>query len=252
MLADLKPHIADLQKRLIISCAALFIAFFACFSVYEPILEWMMFPIEKVLAPGSQMVAIEVQETFFTALKVAFFSAFLLTLPIIFWQMWLFLAPGLYDNEKKLVLPFVLGATIMFLVGASFAYYVVVPFGFEFLVNFGNSVVSVMPSIGKYVSFFTKLLFGFGIAFELPVFTFFLAVIGVVTDRTLKDFFKYAVVLIFIASALLTPPDILTQFLMAGPLILLYGVSIYIAKIFNPEVPEEEDEEVEELIDDTK
>jgi len=252
MLADLKPHIADLRKRLVISSAALFIAFFACFAVYEPILEWMMFPIEKVLAPGSQMVAIEVQETFFTALKVAFFSAFLITLPIIFWQMWLFLAPGLYDNEKKLVLPFVLGATIMFLVGASFAYYVVVPFGFEFLVNFGNSVVSVMPSIGKYVSFFTKLLFGFGIAFELPVFTFFLAIIGVVTDRTLKDFFKYAVVLIFVASALLTPPDILTQFLMAGPLIILYGVSIYIAKVFNPEIPEEEEEELEELIDEKK
>ena len=185
MLDDLKPHIADLRKRLVISCAVLFIAFFACFSVYEPILQWMMFPIEKVLAPGSQMVAIEVQETFFTALKVAFFSAFLITLPVIFWQMWLFLAPGLYDNEKKLVLPFVLGATIMFLVGASFAYYVVVPFGFEFLVNFGNSVVSVMPSIGKYVSFFTKLLFGFGIAFELPVFTFFLAILGIFSSGCL-------------------------------------------------------------------
>jgi len=245
MLADLKPHIADLRKRLAISCAALFIAFFACFAVYEPILEWMMFPIEAVLPEGSQMVAIEVQETFFTALKVAFFSAFLVTLPIILWQIWLFLAPGLYDNEKKLVIPFVLGATIMFLVGASFAYYVVVPFGFEFLVNFGSSVVSVMPSIGKYVSFFTKLLFGFGIAFELPVFTFFLAIIGVVTDRTLKDFFKYAVVLIFVASALLTPPDVLTQFLMAGPLIILYGVSIYIAKVFNPEIPEEEEDEEE-------
>ena len=252
MLSDLKPHIADLRKRLVISAAALFIAFFACFSVYEPILQWMMFPIEKVLAPGSQMVAIEVQETFFTALKVAFFSAFLVTLPIILWQIWLFLAPGLYDNEKRLVIPFVFGATIMFLIGASFAYYVVVPFGFEFLVNFGNSVVSVMPSIGKYVTFFTKLLFGFGLAFELPVFTFFLAIIGVVTDRTLKDFFKYAVVLIFVASALLTPPDIITQFLMAAPLILLYGVSIYIAKIFNPEVPEEEEEELEELIDDKK
>lgn len=253
MLDDLKPHIADLRKRLMISCAALFIAFFACFAVYEPILEWMMLPIENVLAPGSQMVAIEVQETFFTALKVAFFSAFLVSLPIILWQMWLFLAPGLYDNEKKLIIPFVFGATIMFLIGASFAYYVVVPFGFEFLVNFGNTVVSVMPSIGKYVSFFTKLLFGFGLAFELPVFTFFLAIIGLVTDRTLKDFFKYAVVLIFIVSALLTPPDIITQFLMAGPLILLYGVSIYIAKVFNPEVlDEEEEEELEEIIDESK
>jgi len=247
MFDEIKPHIADLRKRLMISSAALIIAFFVCFSVYEPILQWMMLPIEKVLAPGSQMVAIEVQETFFTALKVSFFSGFLVSLPIILWQMWLFLAPGLYDNEKKLVIPFVAGATGMFLMGASFAYYIVVPFGFEFLVNFGNSVVSVMPSIGKYVTFFTKLLFGFGIAFELPVFTFFLAIIGVVTDRTLKDFFKYAVVLIFIVSALLTPPDILTQFLMAGPLIILYGVSIYIAKIFNPEVIENEEDEDEEL-----
>ncbi len=248
MLEEIKPHLSDLRKRLFISSGALFVAFFACFAVYEPILEWMMFPIEQVLPEGSQMVAIEVQETFFTALKVAFFSAFLVTLPVILWQMWLFLAPGLYENEKKLVIPFVLGATIMFLIGASFAYFVVVPFGFEFLVNFGTTVVAVMPSIGKYVSFFTKLLFGFGLAFELPVFTFFLAVIGVVTDRTLKDFFKYAIVLIFVASALLTPPDVITQFLMAGPLILLYGVSIYIAKIFNPADKEEEEElEEEEL-----
>lgn len=246
MLEDLKPHIADLRKRLIISSATFFVAFFVCFSVYEPILNWMMLPVEAVLPAGSKMVAIEVQETFFTAIKVAFFSGFLLSLPIILWQLWLFIAPGLYDNEKKLVIPFVAGATIMFLIGAAFAYYVVVPFGFEFLINFGSTVVSVMPSIGKYVSFFTKLLFGFGLAFELPVFTFFLAIIGLVTDRTLKDFFKYAVVLIFIVSALLTPPDVITQFLMAGPLILLYGVSIYIAKIFNPASDDEFEEEIED------
>jgi sec-independent protein translocase protein TatC len=219
--------------------------------VYEPILEWMMYPVEQVLPEGSKMVAIEVQETFFTALKVAFFSGFLISLPVIFWQMWLFLSPGLYDNEKKMVIPFVLAATIMFLIGTTFAYYIVVPFGFEFLINFGSTVVSVMPSIGKYVSFFTKILIGFGIAFELPVFTFFLAVIGLVTDRTLKDFFKYAIVLIFIVSALLTPPDVVTQFLMAGPLIFLYGVSIYIAKIFNPADAEEE-EEIEDIAQEEK
>jgi len=251
MLEDLKPHIADLRKRLVISSAFFFVAFFACFAVYEPILEWMMIPVEAVLPEGSQMVAIEVQETFFTAIKVAFFSGFLVSLPVILWQMWLFLAPGLYDNERKMVIPFVLGATIMFLMGSTFAYYVVVPFGFEFLVNFGSTVVAVMPSIGKYVSFFTKILFGFGIAFELPVFTFFLALIGLVTDRTLKDFFKYAVVLIFVLSALLTPPDVITQFLMAGPLILLYGVSILIAKQINPDTTEEEEEEIEDLEEET-
>ncbi|MEA3290135.1 MAG: twin-arginine translocase subunit TatC [Campylobacterota bacterium] len=252
MLEDLKPHIADLRKRLMISSAALLVAFFACFAVYEPILNWMMVPVEAVLGENSQMVAIEVQETFFTALKVAFFSGFLVSLPVILWQLWLFLAPGLYENEKKLVIPFVVGATTMFLIGASFAYYVVVPFGFDFLVNFGNSVVTVMPSIGKYVSFFTKLLFGFGLAFELPVFTFFLAIIGLVNDQNLKDFFKYAIVLIFMLSALLTPPDIITQFLMAGPLIILYGVSIYIAKVFNPASKEEDEIEEEEELEESK
>ncbi|WP_428023045.1 twin-arginine translocase subunit TatC [Arcobacter sp.] len=243
MLEDLKPHIADLRKRLIISVISLGIAFFACFTFYEPILNWMMVPIEAVLPKNSQMVAVEIQETFFTALKVAFFSGFIVSLPIIFWQLWLFLAPGLYDHEKKLVIPFVFFATLMFLIGAAFAYYIVVPFGFEFLINFGSAVVTVLPSIGKYVGFFTKLLFGFGIAFELPVITFFLAKIGLVDDRMLKDFFRYAVVIIFVVAALLTPPDVLTQFLMAGPLILLYLVSIYIAKVFNPADTSLDDEE---------
>ena len=243
MLADLKPHIADLRKRLMISAAFLIVAFFACFFIYDVILKFMMVPIEAVLPEGSRMVAIEVQETFFTALKVSFFSAFLLSLPVLFWQFWLFMAPGLYDNEKKLVLPFVLSATLMFLVGGAFAYYVVVPYGFEFLVGFGSQVVAVMPSIGKYVSFFTKLVFGFGIAFELPVGTYFLASIGLVNDQMLKDFIKYAVIIIFVLAALLTPPDVITQFLMAGPLIILYGVSIYIAKIFNPSEKQEDLEE---------
>ncbi|SKB52788.1 twin-arginine translocase subunit TatC [Malaciobacter marinus] len=245
MLEDLKPHIADLRKRLVNATIALVLGFIVCFFFYEPILEWMMVPVEAVLPEKSQMVAIEVQETFFTALKVAFFSGFILVLPVIFWQIWLFLAPGLYDHEKKLVIPFVFFGTLMFLIGASFAYYVVIPYGFEFLINFGSTVVTVLPSIGKYVGFFTKLLLGFGIAFELPVVTFFLAKIGLVDDKMLKDFFKYAVVIIFIVASLLTPPDVLTQFLMAGPLIILYCVSIYIAKVFNPakDLDEEDDDE---------
>lgn len=242
MFEELKPHIADLRKRLVISILTLIVMFFICFSFYEPILEWMMQPVKAVLPEGSQMVAIEIQETFFTALKVSFFSAFFLSLPVIFWQLWLFMAPGLYDHEKKLVFPFVFFATLMFVSGAAFAYYVVVPFGFEFLIAFGSTVVTILPSIGKYVGFFTKLLFGFGVSFELPVITFFLAKIGLVDDQMLKDFFKYAVVIIFIFSALLTPPDVITQFLMAGPLILLYGVSIYIAKVFNPSSKEEDEE----------
>jgi sec-independent protein translocase protein TatC len=203
----------------------------------------MMAPVKHALPAGTSMIAVEIQETFFTAMKVAFFGGFIISLPVIFWQLWLFLAPGLYDHEKKLVVPFVFFATLMFLLGASFAYYIVVPVGFDFLIAFGNSVVSVLPSIGKYVGFFTKLLIGFGIAFELPVITFFLAKIGLVNDQMLKDFFRYAVVLIFIVAAVLTPPDVISQVLMAAPLLILYGVSIYIAKVFNPAQKEEEEEE---------
>ena len=243
MFDDLKPHIADLRKRLTISTITVVVMFFACFSFYEPILEWMMAPVKHALPAGTSMIAVEIQETFFTAMKVAFFGGFIISLPVIFWQLWLFLAPGLYDHEKKLVVPFVFFATLMFLLGASFAYYIVVPIGFDFLIAFGNSVVSVLPSIGKYVGFFTKLMIGFGIAFELPVITFFLAKIGLVNDQMLKDFFRYAVVLIFIISAILTPPDVISQVLMAAPLLILYGVSIYIAKVFNPAQKEEEEEE---------
>ena len=248
MWEDLKPHIADLRKRLINSSIALILSFFICFSFYEPILSWMMEPVNAVLPSGSKMVAIEVQETFFTALKVAFFAGFMFSLPIIFWQLWLFIAPGLYEHEKKFVVPFVFFSTLMFILGAVFSYYIVIPYGFSFLINFGSQVVSVMPSIGKYVTFFTKIVIGFGIAFELPIITFFLAKMGLVTDRSLKNFFKYAIVLIFIIAALLTPPDVLTQFLMAGPLIILYGVSIIIAKYVNPEseIFDDEDDEEEE------
>ncbi|PRM87270.1 twin-arginine translocase subunit TatC [Aliarcobacter cryaerophilus] len=243
MFDDLKPHIADLRKRLTISTITVVIMFFACFTFYEPILEWMMAPVKHALPAGTSMIAVEIQETFFTAMKVAFFGGFIISLPVIFWQLWLFLAPGLYDHEKKLVVPFVFFATLMFLLGAAFAYYIVVPIGFDFLIAFGNSVVSVLPSIGKYVGFFTKLMIGFGIAFELPVITFFLAKIGIVNDQMLKDFFRYAVVLIFIVAAVLTPPDVISQALMAAPLLILYGVSIYIAKVFNPAQKEEEEEE---------
>ncbi len=246
MFEDLKPHLADLQKRLIIIALTLLVMFFVCFSYYEPILNWILAPIEATLPTGSKMIAIELGETFFTAVMVSIFAAFFISLPVIFWQLWLFLAPALYSNEKKILVPFVMGATIMFVIGAMFSYYIVIPLGFEFLVEFGSTVVSITPSIGAYVSFFIKIVFGFGIAFELPVITFFLAVIGVVNDQMLKDFFRYAIVLIFIIAAVLTPPDVVSQLLMAAPLIILYGISIIIAKIFNPADKEEKYEEEDE------
>ncbi len=192
---------------------------------------------------NAQITTHQVAGTFFVALKVSFFAALLLALPFILYQIWLFIAPGLYSHEKKMILPFVVGGSIMFLVGVLFAYYVVTPFGFQFLITFGAFLYTPLINIEDYVGFFTKIMLGFGIAFELPVFAYFLALMGLVTDRTLKDFFKYAVIIIFMLAAILTPPDVLTQLLMAAPLIILYGVSILIVAAVNPETPDDEEEE---------
>jgi len=188
---------------------------------------------------------------FFVALKVSFFAGLLGALPFILYQLWLFISPGLYANEKKMVIPFVVGGSIMFFIGVLFAYYIVTPFGFQFLITFGSFLYTPLINIEDYVGFFTKIMMGFGISFELPVFAYFLALLGMVTDKTLKDFFKYAVLLIFVLAALLTPPDVLTQLLMAAPLILLYGLSILIVKAVNPHIEDEEADE-EESKDDSK
>jgi sec-independent protein translocase protein TatC len=196
---------------------------------------------------GGMVTTQQVGGVFFVALKVSFFAALLGALPFILYQLWLFISPGLYANEKKMVLPFVVGGTFMFLVGVLFAYYVVTPFGFQFLITFGSFLYTPLINIEDYVGFFTKIMMGFGLAFELPVFAYFLALLGLVTDRTLKDFFKYAVIIIFLLAALLTPPDVLTQLLMALPLIILYGVSILIVAMVNPHTEDEyEDEETPE------
>ncbi|MDL0089119.1 twin-arginine translocase subunit TatC [Campylobacter gastrosuis] len=245
MFEELKPHIAELRKRLTISIISVIVAFLACFAFWEPILAWMSAPLKAALPSGSEIIFTQVQEVFFTAMKVAFFAGLIVALPVIFWQFWLFVAPGLYDNEKKYVIPFVISATLMFLVGASFCYYLVIPLGFEFLIAFGGKLFTALPSIGEYVGFFTKLLVAFGAAFELPVITFFLAKIGLVDDEMLKKYFRHSIVLIFVFAAVVTPPDVISQLLMAFPLIGLYAISIYIAKKINPAVKDNENSDDE-------
>ena len=188
----------------------------------------------------------QVGGAFFVALKVSFFAGLLGAMPFILYQLWLFVAPGLYNNEKKMVIPFVAGGSVMFFIGVIFAYYIVTPFGFQFLITFGSFLYTPFINIEDYVGFFTKIMFGFGLAFELPVFAYFLALLGLVNDTNMKDFFKYAVIIIFVVAALLTPPDILTQLLMAAPLIILYGLSILIVRSVNPDTSVNDDEEDEE------
>ncbi len=255
MFEDLKPHLVELRKRLAISAISIVVAFFIMFYFHEFLLEWMIAPLNDALievgkkslhAAEGMVTTNQVGGAFFVALKVAFFSGILVALPVILAQIWMFIAPGLYANEKKMLLPFIFGGTIMFAVGVAFAYYIVTPFGFDFLITFGSFKFTPLINIEDYVGFFTKIMFGFGLAFELPVFAYFLALLGLVDDRQMIAFFKYAVVIIFIVAALLTPPDVLTQLLMAGPLILLYGISILLVKLVNPAPPEEEEESSED------
>jgi len=257
MFDELKPHLAELRKRLAIAAGSLIVMFFVMFYFHEPLLNWMVEPLNQALievgkksvhAADGMVTTSQVGGAFFVALKVSFFAALLGALPIILSQIWFFIAPGLYANEKKMIIPFIFGGTIMFAVGVLFAYYVVTPFGFDFLITFGSFKFTPLINIEDYVGFFTKIMFGFGLAFELPVFAYFLALLGLVDDRQMAAFFKYAIVIIFIVAALLTPPDVLTQLLMAGPLVILYGISILIVKMVNPAAPleEEENEEDEE------
>jgi len=257
MFDELRPHLIELRKRLAISVGSLIVMFFVMFYFHEPLLNWMVEPLNSALlevgkksvhAADGMITTSQVGGAFFVAIKVAFFASIVGALPIILSQIWMFIAPGLYANEKKMIIPFIVGGTTMFLVGVLFAYYVVTPFGFDFLITFGSFKFTPLINIEDYVGFFTKIMFGFGLAFELPIFAYFLALLGLVNDRQMTDFFKYAIVIIFIVAALLTPPDVLTQLLMAGPLVILYGFSILIVKMVNPAPPQEEDEEEDKEI----
>ncbi|MFA6197384.1 MAG: twin-arginine translocase subunit TatC [Sulfurimonas sp.] len=256
MFEELRPHLIELRKRLGISVGALFVMFFVMFYFHEPILNWIVEPLNVALievgktsvhAADGMLTTNQVGGAFFVALKVSFFAALVASLPIILAQIWMFIAPGLYANEKKMIIPFIVGGTSMFVIGVLFSYYVVTPFGFDFLITFGSFKFTPLINIEDYVGFFTKIMFGFGIAFELPIFAYFLALLGMVDDRQMREFFRYAIVIIFIVAAFLTPPDVLTQFLMAGPLVILYGISILIVKMVNPAPPleEEESDEIE-------
>ncbi len=241
MLEDLKPHRAELRDRLIKCVIVLAVAFFACFAVWEPIMAWVVAPLKEAIPASGQVVAVKMGEQFFTAVSVSFFASLVISLPVIFYQLWSFLAPGLYEHEKKYIIPFVAGATGMFVMGALFAYYFVFPVGFKFLVNFGGGQTTAMISISEYLGFFLKLMFGFGISFELPVIAALLAFFGLVDDRQMKSSFRYAIVIIFIVAAVLTPPDVMSQLMMAAPMIVLYGAGIVLVKMINP-APKEETE----------
>ncbi len=234
-------HLEELRKRLIICAIAVGSGFVISYLFAERLFKILISPLMRVMPTGDRLIFTNLPEMFLTYLKTALICGILLTAPIIFYQLWMFIAPGLYQHEKKYVIPFVVFSTILFVGGALFGYFIVFPFGFRFFLGFANEYIQALPSVKQYFSFSIKLLFAFGVVFELPVVAFFLSKMGVVTPEFLKKKRKYALLLAFVMAAILTPPDVITQFMMAGPLIILYEIGIVVAKIASrKKVTEEE------------
>ena len=226
-------HLEELRRRIIICLFAVLAGALVCYAFKEKIFQFVAIPLIASLPDdNSWMIFTGVTEAFFTYLKVSFLAGIFLSLPVLFYQLWAFIAPGLYSKEKKLVIPFVIFSTLFFVTGASFGYFVVFPFGFQFLLSFATDMIRPFPSLREYLSFATKLLVAFGLVFELPLITFFLAKIGIITHRTLSRNRRYFIVIAFLASAALTPPDVVTQMLMAGPILILFEISVLVARLF--------------------
>jgi len=231
----LTAHLAELRSRLIKSLIAVGVAFVLCYQFVETLMAWLIAPL-KALDPAAkvQVIGTGLAEAFFTKLKVSFIAGIFLASPAIFYQIWRFVAPGLYEHERRYVKPFVFFATGFFVCGAYFCYRLVFPtaFGF-FLEEYGSISIEPLLRISEYLSFASRMLLAFGVVFELPVFTFFLARTGIVDHKMMMATWRYAVVGIFIVAAVLTPgPDVASQLLMATPLLVLYVASIGVAYVF--------------------
>lgn len=234
-------HLEELRSRLIRIFAVIGILFIVCYFFKEKLFNVLTIPLAVSMPDNSTMIFTSLPEAFFTYLKVSFFAAIFLSSPYILYQIWKFISPGLYESEKKYVFPFVFFSTIFFVGGSLFAYFVVFPFGFKFFLAFGTEFIRPMLSIREYLSFSFKLLLAFGIIFELPILMFFLSRVGLVNSRTLITKRKYAILLVFVVAALFTPPDVVTQVLMALPLMLLYEASVWVVKMGEKKAISEEE-----------
>ncbi len=226
--APLLDHLVELRRRLLISLAWLALAFGACLYFARPIFAFLVQPLLR--AGQNRIIYTDVFEAFFVDVKVAFFAAIMVAFPMLATQLWKFVAPGLYRNEKKALLPFLLMTPLLFGLGAALAYYVAMPIALTFLLGFEGNVGGVeqeaLPGVGNYLSFVTKFMFGFGVAFLTPVLLMLLERAGIVTRAQLISGRRYAIVIAFVIAAVLTPPDIISQLLLAIPLVLLYELAL--------------------------
>jgi sec-independent protein translocase protein TatC len=234
-------HLDELRRRLIVCFVAVGIGFALSYGFKEKLFQILTRPLIGVMQTGDKLIFTGLPEAFFTYLKVAFLSGLILATPVIFYEFWMFVAPGLYKKEKRLMVPIVFLSTLFFVGGSFFGYFIVFPYGFKFFLGFASETIQPLPSMREYLSFASKLLLAFGLVFELPLVITFLAKLGIVSVSFLKKNRKYALLLFFVGAAILTPPDVVTQIMMALPLMVLYEISIVGARIFGKKPSENDD-----------
>lgn len=232
---SLTDHFRELRNRLIKIFIGIIAGFLICWGFSNELADILYKPLVTALPSGdtpSTIIFTGIAEGFFTHMKLAIVAGIFVMSPFIFYQIWSFIAPGLYDEEKKFVVPVAVCSAICFIAGGLFCYFVVFPNAFRFFMTYSEGPFTAMPSMKEYFNFTIQLILAFGIVFELPVFSFFLARIGLVTAAKMRRFRRYFIVVAFILGAMLTPPDVISQLLMAAPMLVLYEVSILIAAVF--------------------
>jgi len=229
-------HLKELRDRLIVCFIALAVTFVFAYYFKEKVFTFLMQPFIKVMPEKSSFIFTYVTEAFITYFKISFVAAIFISSPVILYEFWMFVAPGLYEKEKKYVLPFILFGSLFFVCGALFCYYMVMPVTYSFFVSYASGFVIPMPDLKGYMNLTLKLLIAFGLIFELPLVAFFLGKAGIINHRMLSTKRRYAILAIFILSAIITPPDVASQILMALPMWGLYELSIVITRFFGKKV----------------